>query len=94
MIQGDGVWSLTVVEEDPFEEALDIANQAEEISCLEFAAVLQQNVEMSRGVESTGCLLHAFRVHDVELFRRTQESMELVPAQGIEMDCFGFETSQ
>ena len=86
--------SLTVMEEDPFVEVLDTANQAEEISHLEFTMVPQQNMEMLRRVESTGHLLHAFRVHNVEMFRRAQESTELVPAQDIKMDCFGMEASQ
>ena len=38
---------------------------------LEFAGVLQQNVRMSQEVESISCLLHAFRAHNLEIFRRT-----------------------
>ena len=94
VIQGDGATSLTVMEEDPLAEALDTAGQAKELSCLKFTVVLQQNMEMLRGVESVGCLLHAFRVCNVELFRRAQESTELVLAQDVEMDCFGFKASQ
>ena len=45
-------------------------------------------------MESVGCLLCAFRVWDLEIFRRAQESTELVPAQDIEMDCFGFGEAQ
>ena len=94
MTQGDGATRPTVMEEDPFVEVLDTTNQAKDISCHEFAAVLRQNVKMAREVESIGCLLHTFRVHDVKVFWRTQESMELVLAQDVEMDCFGFEDSQ
>ena len=45
-------------------------------------------------MESVGHLLRAFRTWDLEIFRRTCESVELVPAQDIEMDCFGFGESQ
>ena len=45
-------------------------------------------------VSNDSCLLHAFRMHDIELLQRTQESMALVPAQDVEMDCFGFEATQ
>ena len=68
--------------------------QAEDISCHKFAVVFQQNVEMVRGMESVSHLLCAFRVHNVEIFQRTHKSTELVPAQDIEIDCFGFEESQ
>lgn len=48
--------SPTVVEEDPFTEALDITNKAEEMGHPDIAAVLHQNVQMSRGVEIAGSL--------------------------------------
>ena len=94
VIQGDGAMSPTVVEKDPFTEVLDTANQAEDIGHYEFTAVLWQNVEMLRGVESISCLLHAFRVHDIVMFWRTHGSTELVLAQDVEMDCFSFKESQ
>ena len=86
--------SLTVVEDNPLEEALDIANFTEEQRQLKFARVLQQNIRMSWEVKSVSCLLHAFRAQDLEVFRRTWESTKLVPAQDIEMDCFGFREAQ
>lgn len=43
----DGAASPTVVEDNPLEEVLDIANYAEEQGHLEFAGVLRQNVRMS-----------------------------------------------
>ena len=86
--------SLTVVEDNPLEEALDITNFTKEQHQLEFARVLQQNIRMSWEVKSVSCLLHAFRARDLEVFRRTWESTELVPAQDIEMDCFGFREAQ
>ena len=92
--QEDGATSLTVVEDNPLEEVLDITNLAEEQGQIEFIRVLQQNMRMSQEVESIGCFLHAFRARDLEVFRRTQESVELVPAQDVEMDCFGFVESQ
>ena len=39
--------SLTVVEDNPLEEALDITNFTKEQHQLEFARVLQQNIRMS-----------------------------------------------
>ena len=51
-------------------------------------------MRMSWEVESISCLLHAFRAQDLEVFRRTWESAELVPAQDVEMECFSFEESQ
>ena len=49
--------SPTVVEEDPFTEALDITHKAEEMGHPDIATVLHQNVQMSRGVEIAGSLL-------------------------------------
>lgn len=86
--------SPTVVDDDPLEELLDIANYAEEQGQLKFTRVLQQNMRMSREVKSVGHLLHAFRVRDLEIFRRTWESAELAPAQDIKVDYFGFRESQ
>ena len=81
--------SPTVVEEDPFTEALDITNEAEEMGHPDIAAVLHQNVQMSRGVEIAGSLLCVFRVQEIALFKRAQEEVERAPAQDVEMDCFG-----
>ena len=86
--------SPTVVEDGPLEEVLDITNFIEEQGQVKFTRVLCQNVRMSWEVESVGHLLHAFRTWDLEIFRRTCESVELVPAEDIEMDCFGFGESQ
>ena len=63
--------SPTVMEDNPLEEVLDIANYTKKQSQLKFMGVLQQNMRMSQEVESISCLLHAFRVHDVEIFQRT-----------------------
>ena len=86
--------SLTVVEDNPLEEALDITNFTKEQHQLEFARVLQQNIRMSWEVKSVSRLLHAFRAQDLEVFKRTRESTELVFAQDIEMDYFGFREAQ
>ena len=41
MIQEDGATSLTVMEDNPLEEVLDIANYAKEQGQLKFMGVLQ-----------------------------------------------------
>ena len=74
------------MEDNPLEEALDIAHYTKEQGQLEFTEVLRQNVRMSWEVESISHLLHAFRAQDIGLFRRTCEGVELVPAQDIEMN--------
>ena len=48
--QEDGARSPTVVEDNPLEEALDIANFAEEQGQVKFTRVLHQNVRMSQEV--------------------------------------------
>ena len=47
----DGATSLTVMKENPFMEALVIANEAKEVNCPKLAVVLRQNIQMSRGVQ-------------------------------------------
>ena len=75
------VISLTVMEEDPFAKALDITNLAKEVSHPELAVVLQQNIQMSWGVESARDLLYVLRVWEIELFCRAQDEVERVPTQ-------------
>ena len=69
------------MDKDPFMAVLATTQEAEEAGHLDVAEVLQQNVQMARGVEIASCLPLALRMWEVVLFVEACEEAE-TPSTG------------